>query len=341
MRINNGINTLIKWLRVNKCDLSQPRFLVHIGCTEYSFSYLSRVENGSVNPSLELIVAIINKLHVSPNWLFLNRGEIHCKDRFSSDELLRINSRIMELRIFLGLNRKEFCEMLQISWNSIDVIEESDMKSYRKSSLYHVVSSLIHKMGVSPNWIFLNQGNMFYDKNMVNRFLSDANLQEKRKIEEKVSQDRIINYVPDLTTFGGRNSELRRKLGLNKKQFSVDTYGYSNNCSYKIELDKLSPTYPYLIRLFEKTGVSPNWLLLGIGEMFDTEYQKLEKKHNIYEKVRESRIRIGLSRALLAKKMGFSYTYIKLFENGKYLPSAKFLTAFLLATGEDANWLMS
>lgn len=340
MRINNGINRRIKWLRVNKCDLSQPRFLVHIGCTEYSFFYLSRVEKGSVNPSLELIVAIIKKLNINPNWLFLNSGEIHCKE-FSPDELLRINSKIKELRIFLGLNRKEFCEMLQISWNSINVIEKSDSESYRKSSLYRVINNLISKFGVSPNWIFLNQGNMFINRKMVNRFLSDANLQGKIQIEEKIAQNRIKNYVTDLTTFGGRNSGLRRKLGLNKKQFSVDIYGYSNNCSHKIESGKLSPTYPYLIRLFEKTGVSPNWLLLGIGEMFDTEYQNMEKKHNICEKVRESRIRRELSRALLVEKMGFSYASIYLVENRKCVPSAKFLIAFLLATGENANWLMS
>ncbi len=58
--------------------LTQKQLIQQIGNTQ---AYLSAIELGKLKPSLRYLMVFLEKIDVSPTWLFLNRGPRYLKKK--------------------------------------------------------------------------------------------------------------------------------------------------------------------------------------------------------------------------------------------------------------------
>ena len=152
----------IKHLRTDILKLSQEAFCERIGRNTNSFGGLSRFENGKRRPSLSLLFGIIKNLKVQPNWLLLGTGNIF----FSSKEVdfnqfKNISRRIEIIRLNIRRSDKDFAEILGLSTGLYHYVRIHGFLS-NKSKQFIFLEKIVEIFGVSPNWLILGRGEMFY-----------------------------------------------------------------------------------------------------------------------------------------------------------------------------------
>lgn len=152
----------IKYLRTDILKLSQEEFCDRIGKSTNYFGYLSRFENRRRRPSLSLLLGMIKNLKVQPNWLFFGTGNIFFSSKeVDLNELKNIDYRIEMIRSNIGRSDKDFAEILGLSTGLYNYVKIHGFLSDKSKQFYYLFN-IIELLGVSPNWLILGVGEMFY-----------------------------------------------------------------------------------------------------------------------------------------------------------------------------------
>ena len=157
----------LKYLRTHILNISQDEFTNRIGKNTDYWGYISRFENGERKPSLGLLLSMIKNLKVQPNWFFLGTGDYFFLDKIDFNEFQNIFQRIDILRLHIGVSNKDFVRIIKMPIDTFKYVKKAGFLS-EKSKLFIHISNIIEILGVSPNWLILGIGEMFYDERKIN-----------------------------------------------------------------------------------------------------------------------------------------------------------------------------
>ena len=156
----------LKHLRIDILNISQEELTNKIGKNTDYWGYISRFESGERKPSLGLLLSMIKNLKVQPNWFFLGTGD-YFLDKIDFNEFQNIFQRIDILRLHIGVSNKDFVKIIGMPLNTFKYVKKAGFLS-EKNKLFVYLENIIELLGVSPNWLILGIGEMFYDEYRTN-----------------------------------------------------------------------------------------------------------------------------------------------------------------------------
>ena len=157
----------LKHLWIDILNISQEEFISRIGKNTDYFGYISRFESGERKPSLGFLFGMVKNLKLQPNWFFLGTGDYFFSEKIDFNELKNIFYRIDTLRLYIGVSNKDFVRIIGMPIDTFYFIKNNGFLS-DKSKLFVHIEKIIEILGVSPNWLTLGVGEMFYDERKIN-----------------------------------------------------------------------------------------------------------------------------------------------------------------------------
>lgn len=137
-----------------------------------SIPSVKRVIEKKADPSYQMLSNIVRMFPVNPDWLFAGSGTPWSGDieefKYHEDTGLttipkeaneEINTRIRNIRLYLGISQASFGNELKLSRDIISAIE-----NFRQNVTGYMLVALRDKYNVNFNWLFYGDGNMFRDK---------------------------------------------------------------------------------------------------------------------------------------------------------------------------------
>jgi len=113
--------------------------------------------------------------------------------------------------------------------------------------------------------------------------------------------------------FANRLKKARKQVEFSRRALEQKAGG-TNGAVLYMETRKRLPTLPTVVRLASALGVSAGWLAYGLGEM--TEGERCSSTLGLGDRLYESRIQQGLTKAALARLVGLSPSTVADIENG-------------------------
>ena len=159
----------LKHLRIDILNISQEEFISRIGKNTDYFGYISRFESGERKPSLGFLFGMVKNLGVQPNWFFLGTGDYYFSysEKINFKEFQNIFQRIEILRTHIGVSIRGFVKIIGMPIDTFYCIKKAGFFS-EKSKKFVYLENIIELLGVSPNWLILGIGEMFYDEYRTN-----------------------------------------------------------------------------------------------------------------------------------------------------------------------------
>jgi len=106
-------------------------------------------------------------------------------------------------------------------------------------------------------------------------------------------------------TIGESIVRLRRHLGMTQAELS-GKIGFTSSHISKIERGLIDPSEELLFSVSNATSVRYEWLINGVGPMFDTEVPPVDYA-SIGERIRKARKEAGYAQKELAEKIKCTY----------------------------------
>ena len=159
----------LKYLRTHILNISQEEFINKIGKNTDYWGYISRFESGERKPSIGFLFGMVENLGVQPNWFFLGTGDYYFSysEKINFKEFQNIFQRIDILRLHIGVSNKDFVKIIGMPLNTFKYVKKAGFLS-EKNKLFVYLENIIELLGVSPNWLILGIGEMFYDERKIN-----------------------------------------------------------------------------------------------------------------------------------------------------------------------------
>ena len=329
MKIGNRISEIIKSLGISKTEFANT--------LKVTPAYISKLTNKGAIPSDRLLEDICEKFHVNEDWLRNGTGDMFCPvDRdveiatfmrpLIDTTPFSIKDRIKKLRKTFDLTQQEFADKIGSKRNTIAKYETG---TNLPSSA--VVSLVCREFSVNEEWLRNGTGDMFKT--------TDPSL------EESISG---ATFSSDLSKMKDRIKEVRKKLNFTQQKFA-EKLGIQRNTVAMYEMGKNAPSNAIILSICREFSVNKEWLLNGIGNMFQTTNPTFTEiiadaapsvnSFEMKDRIKKIRKNFDLTQQEFANKIGISRGNIAAYEIGKNNPSDAVIGLICREFNVSEEWL--
>ena len=323
-----SIKDRIKKIR-KEFDLTQQEFADRLGVKRGA---IANYEIGRNEPTNAIVSLICREFNVNEEWLRNGTGSMFHRDTpalvrpLTTATSFSIKDRIKKLRKTLDLTQQEFADKIGSKRNTIAKYETGT-----NQPSYAIISLVCREFKVNEEWLRYGTGDMF-------------------KTAASSQEESITNasFSDNLSKMKDRIKEVRKELNFTQQKFA-EKVGIQRNTVAMYEMGKTAPSNAIILSICREFSVNKEWLLNGIGNMFQTTNPTFAEtiadaipavnSFDIKDRIKKVRKNFDLTQQEFANKIGISRGNIAAYEVGKNNPSDAVIGLICHEFNVSEEWL--